>query len=144
MLLIENIKLKHFLNAHVASTAKFVGIKMKFKKISISIDDIARFRKKVSTDGECHLWKGKPDKDGYGVILCKKSLYRSHRIAYFIFNGNMDTDLVIDHMCKNRLCCNPMHLRAVTQIINASENTDAVKTHCKNGHDFSAKGIMLG
>ena len=30
----------------------------------------------------------------------------------------MPEGLVIDHKCRNRLCCNPDHLEAVTQAVN--------------------------
>jgi len=42
----------------------------------------------------------------------------SHRVAYEIVNGPIPLGLVLDHLCKNTLCINPLHLEAVSRIEN--------------------------
>lgn len=42
-----------------------------------------------------------------------------HRVMYRTYNGVLDNQKVIDHICRNVICINPKHLRQVT----VSENT---------------------
>ncbi len=38
----------------------------------------------------------------------------AHRVAYQLMIGQIGQGLVLDHLCKNRRCCNPEHLEPVT------------------------------
>jgi transcription elongation factor Elf1 len=50
--------------------------------------------------------------------------------------------MVLDHICRNRACVNPGHLRVVTPKQNVLENSlgrtaiNKCKTHCPKGHPF--------
>jgi hypothetical protein len=37
-----------------------------------------------------------------------------HRFAYELLVGPIPAGLVLDHLCRNRLCVNPNHLEPVT------------------------------
>lgn len=84
---------------------------------------------------------------GYGRFHYRGRAFFSHRISFLISNGDIPDHLVIDHICRNRACCNPAHLRAVTLRTNVLENSESVTaynaqaTHCKRGHPLS--GINL-
>lgn len=56
----------------------------------------------------------RPDKQGYGVIHCSAGSFKAHRIAYEWWVGPIPEGLTIDHLCRNRACCWPPHLEAVT------------------------------
>lgn len=52
--------------------------------------------------------------------------------------------MVVDHICGNRNCVKPDHLRLLTPKENALDGRglgaiNARKTHCKNGHPFDRK-----
>jgi hypothetical protein len=66
----------------------------------------------------------------------------AHRIAYTLEHGPIPDGLTIDHLCRNRRCCNPAHLEAVTERENILRGTcpaaeNARKTHCNRGHEFT-------
>lgn len=107
--------------------------------------ELERFRSFFEVVGDCYLWKGWLDRDGYGSFFFRRKSRRAHRVAYFMKNGPIPDKMVVDHLCKNRNCVNPEHLRIVTAKENSLENSNSVgainaaKTHCKNGHPFDRK-----
>ena len=105
-----------------------------------------------STTG-CWNWALQCDRAGYGkTCLFKhgKPIHRrAHQVAFEIFKGLVLKGLVIDHVCNNRKCVNPEHLRAVTPRENvlrsdsARSAINARKTKCVNGHPFTASNTKL-
>lgn len=60
----------------------------------------------------CHRTRFKLDKDGYAIVASRKTTIRAHR-ARWLEAGKPHAD-VLDHLCRNRWCCNPAHLESVT------------------------------
>lgn len=88
---------------------------------------------------KCMEANGALDTWGYGRVKIAQKSYGAHRIAYMLFNGPIKGNLQVDHICRNRACINPKHLRLVTQKENllAGEGFAAknkAKTLCKRGH----------
>lgn len=61
--------------------------------------------------------------NGYGEVLFRGRKMRAHRVAWERVNGPIPDGLVIDHVCRERSCVNPDHLRAVSRRVNALENS---------------------
>ncbi len=108
-------------------------------------DLITRFWSKVNKTKSCWIWSGTITPSGYGYLNIKQKNIRAHR-AVLILNGiEIPEGLVVDHLCKNRICVNPEHLRIVTVAVNALENSDCPtainnnKSHCINGHELNVK-----
>ncbi len=81
-------------------------------------------RKSIEQKRTCWNWKGRLHL-GYGYTYFKNKNYRAHRLSYEAFVGAIPSGLVIDHLCANKKCVNPKHLRATTQ-------KDNIRTHYKN------------
>ena len=111
------------------------------------MDTLERFTMKyqISENG-CWVWQASKSKAGYGFFHDKK-LMGAHRWAYSHFVGEIPSGLVIDHLCKNTSCVNPVHLEAVTQQVNFLRGTAVSKalahTHCKQGHEYTIANTLL-
>lgn len=97
----------------------------------------------------CWLWQGSKSKAGYGTVSISKKIMYTHRVFFELLKGSIEKGLVIDHLCRNRSCCNPDHLESVTQKVNIQRGDtgiaggsvmgarNAARTHCKYGHEFN-------
>lgn len=59
-----------------------------------------------------------------------------HRLIWEMTYGSIPNGMTIDHICKNRKCINPDHLRLLSNFENARRtfNSDWEIGFCKNGH----------
>lgn len=79
------------------------------------------------SDAECWPWLMRSNVDGYGSIVGpsgKRML--AHRAAWEEVNGPIPAGggyhgTVVMHICDNRVCCNPAHLRLGTQADNVKD-----------------------
>jgi len=81
-------------------------------------------RTHVPACGGCWLWEGVRLPTGYGSLSRRidgrPSTVGAHRLAWELFVGPIPADRQIDHLCQNRQCVRPDHLRVVTQQENAN------------------------
>lgn len=64
-------------------------------------------------EGECLLWQGAKNNDGYGNINVGGKYLKVHRLVYSLVYG--PTDKSILHRCDKPSCVNPHHLFEGTQ-----------------------------
>lgn len=94
---------------------------MKPKPIDLSKINIAGFMQRVRQKGpdECWPWLTYRNVAGYGTYPTSDGKHVFvHRVSYVLEYGPIPEGLTIDHLCRNKLCCNPAHLQAVTQSVN--------------------------
>ena len=110
-----------------------------------------RFWNKVRTNGTtgCWEWNGARIGSGYGNIRISGRSVLTHRVAYEALIGVIPEGLQLDHLCRVRSCCNPVHLEPVTPQINALRGEGvagkhARQTHCMRGHSMVANPKRTG
>lgn len=106
-----------------------------------------RLEAKISIDPDtgCWNWLGFVDKAGYGRIRIggrDKPVGYTHRLMYALRVGPIPDGLVVDHLCRNTVCCNPDHLEPVTNRTNVERGVNPrMRAHlagtCQRGHPAS-------
>lgn len=96
----------------------------------------------------CWEWVRYRNNFGYGVTFYQGTNRLAHRVSYMLHVGPIPPGLEIDHICNNRGCVNPAHLRLVTHRENVLRgNTIAArmasKNACKHGHAYSRENTRL-
>jgi len=97
------------------------------------------FLKKVAVNPEngCWEWKAYKNPEGYGKVTLYHgedgySSYYTHRLVYQSLVGPIPEGMEIDHICENRSCCNPVHLRVLTHLQNVQRGK-WIKRPCPHG-----------
>lgn len=102
-------------------------------RVSPDLGDVARFLAALHYESECLFvdprialtspcicWLRGTDDDGYGTIKVKGHKVRTHRLSYALFNGPLVPGMQVHHLCFNRRCVNPDHLKLLTHWENAA------------------------
>lgn len=55
---------------------------------------------------------------GYGQYVIGYKILPAHRYFYEKYRGKVKSGLELDHLCRNRKCCNPSHLEEVSRAEN--------------------------
>jgi hypothetical protein len=105
-----------------------------------------KLRRLVQDPGTgCAPWPGALRRNGYGTVNATGSRYgdlgrmAAHAFAWMLeHRRDIPRHMQLDHLCRNRKCCNVHHLELVTPRENQhrSEHTYINKTHCNRGHPF--------
>jgi hypothetical protein len=116
----------------------------------LPINEIIKTKVKKDKNG-CWNWTGNGTNSGYGQIgvgNCGTKRAMAHRFFFEKMVGKIDDGMQIDHLCRNRRCVNPKHLRQCTVRENVLSGNgfsaqNARKTHCVNNHELSGSNIMI-
>lgn len=95
--------------------------------LTVKAKTVAKFESQFvkGAEHECWIWKGSINRFGssrFNAIILnnqtrEKSLTQTgHRLAWILANSAIPPhDLVVQPLCKNKLCVNPNHLELVTK-----------------------------
>ena len=98
------------------------------------------------TAAGCWVFAGATTSRGYGSIRIDGDSRSVHVVMYELDNGPVPDGLELDHLCRNRPCCNPAHLEPVTSLENwergeAPSRINALRTHCVHGHALTGANV---
>lgn len=99
----------------------------------------------------CWEWTGSRSRDGYAQASFRGIQQKVHRITYAVFVKRIPTGRmrgVLDHMCDNKSCINPVHLEFKSNRDNVLRGNGmsaqyARRTHCGNGHPLSGENLRM-
>src|SRR3990167_3103684 len=102
----------------------------------------------------CWIWMGAITKTGYGIIVNRFTNRKpkwTHRLSYETFCNPIPKGLHVLHRCDIPSCINPKHLFIGTPLDNQRDcirkgrrvNHQALKTHCKRGHEFTKENTYI-
>lgn len=124
----------------------------------LSTKDLTRIFSKIKIDlaiqfngSSCWMWTASRTRGGYGQIKWRNKCVTPHRLLYAWLMHPLPLGKaisVIDHLCRNRACCNPAHLEAVTELENCKRGygigmVNARKTHCPQGHPYEGDNVFI-
>lgn len=98
--------------------------------------------RKIIDENGCWIWSGPlAHGTGYGSLHWRGGPKLVHRVSYIVYKGEIESKMVIDHLCRNKLCFNPDHLESVTTKENILRGTspaaiNSKKEYCINGHNL--------
>ena len=76
------------------------------------------------------------------ALLGRRVVFVRGRLDDELANGVLPATMQLDHLCRERACCNPAHLEPVTQAENIRRG-EAVKTHCPQGHPYEGDNLYI-
>lgn len=86
----------------------------------------------INPERGCWTWlkghSGNGRGGGYGRVSVDNRMMAVHRVMWQLINGPTHRKRQIDHLCRNRLCCNPDHLEGVTHKQNQRRRDQATKS----------------
>ena len=87
----------------------------------------------------CLIWEGTRHSKtlGYGRICVEYKDRYAHRLMYEEMIGPIPDGYELDHLCRDTMCVNPLHLDPVTHKVNMSRSIHTMKTHCPYGHEYT-------
>ena len=106
---------------------------------------LVRFMARVlapAENGGCWRWAGAVNNAGYPTFQVRKRTWPAYRWLYEQLEREVPAGLELDHLCRTPLCVNPDHVEPVTHRENQRRGnsimgTNARKTHCARGHEFT-------
>jgi hypothetical protein len=121
---------------------------------------VDRFMDRVIQAGDCWMWTGCDDGNGYGMFSDRPNyrwIVRSHRWAYEFFVADVPDGLDLDHICHNadplcpggptcrhRRCVNPWHLEPVPKALNTQRGASTrFRPACPAGHPYDNENTYI-
>ncbi len=138
-----------FIGKNNQSIGNHLGRSHENKKIKPIEIYLTRFLQRIQIDEKgCWVWAHSKSGSGYGEFCVNNKVYSTHCFIYEYYHGSINPNLEIDHLCRNQLCVNPLHLEQVTHQQNVLRGISpaargAKKTHCPQGHEYTPENTCV-
>lgn len=90
--------------------------------------------------GECYIWYGQTNRDGYPIIRVpfrekRRQTFTAHRLVFYLGNGCSFENAVhhVSHLCHNKKCIRLLHLSLEPSATNSNRNICRNLNSCR-GH----------
>lgn len=83
--------------------------------------------KDYTVNGECWEYNGCTDDCGYALFMVDHKLKYAHRWSYEFYHGEIPDNMTVDHICFNRKCIRPDHLRLLSRSENAKRHAKPLR-----------------
>ena len=102
---------------------------------------------RLTKEGDCLVWTGTKDKDGYGVFRLNNRWQKAHR---YFYPDDIPKGFFVLHSCDNPSCVLPSHLRVGTAQDNMNDKMQrgrhvaaSPRAVCRNGHTRTTKNTYV-
>lgn len=106
-----------------------------------------RFWGKVARGSDCWEWVGAVDGRGYGSFRSGGKNVKPHRYSLKLAGVDVSGTAEVDHICHNRVCIRPDHLRVTTRKQNIENHNGATRASAsgvRGVHLHKASGLWTG
>lgn len=94
---------------------------------------------KIDGKHSCWIFRRKPNWHGYGQVGNKNGGTQvAHRAFYEYLKGKLKKNILLHHICENKMCVNPFHLKPLTQREHGILHRPKV---CKRGHPLTKDNV---
>lgn len=104
----------------------------RFLREQNAYETLAQFlfaRIEFAEKNDCWIWKAGFKPGGYGTVNFLGKGYQAHRAVYECLVGKIADGLVLDHLCANKACVNPYHLKPSSQSENLLRRPSKMDQH---------------
>jgi hypothetical protein len=117
--------------------------------VEILKENIHKLVVQTRTEGDCLIWTGYTDEDGYGIFQFRyegvKYKIRAHIAVYLIAGGVLEVDEILRHNCDRRACLRFDHLIPGTHVDNVMDRVVRQRsaTGSRNGRAKLSKAVVV-
>lgn len=105
------------------------------------ISTVQKIMDRIEIEGDCWIFRGYIDPNGYGRVTHGKVRRLAHRVMFEAFVGPVMDGRVLHHKCETPACVRPSHLTPVTPLEHKREHA---RSHCGRGHELTPENLYEG
>lgn len=128
----RHLEAKGLCKAHYEQVRRGESLRVLNPRRAATVPSAEWFWAQTTRRGECLEWARSVNSQGYAQVSVQGQPVKAHRLAYTFAGGVIPDGAYIDHICRNRRCVEPTHLRPAT----AKQNAENTKLRSDNTSGF--------
>tara|TARA_R110000803_G_C11723563_1_gene288600 strand:+ start:43 stop:501 length:459 start_codon:yes stop_codon:yes gene_type:complete len=107
------------------------------------------FLSRLEKQGDCLVYTGHLNDDGYGIFGFNNKSWGAHRYSYTHYVGSIPKGLIVLHSCDNPPCVLPSHLRVgsvqdnMDDMVAKGRSGNVNDKECRNGHPRTKENTYI-